>query len=45
MTAKPCPAGNCDAQLYSVAEFVFCPKCRMKNPRYGRLIVERKLAK
>ena len=31
---KPCPAGKCDAQLYSVGEFVFCPKCGARNPNY-----------
>ena len=31
---RPCPAGKCDAQLYSSGEFVFCPKCRAKNPNY-----------
>jgi len=31
---KPCPAGNCDAELYSNGEFVFCPVCKGKNPNY-----------
>lgn len=38
--SKPvgCPAGNpnCDAELYSSGEFVFCPKCGQKNPNYTR---------
>ena len=34
LVPKPCPAGRCDAQLYAVAEFVFCPKCGAKNPDY-----------
>lgn len=31
---QPCPAGKCDAELYSSGEFVFCPKCGGKNPNY-----------
>ena len=34
LSPMPCPAGKCDAQLYAVAEFVFCPKCKSKNPNY-----------
>ena len=34
LVPKPCPAGRCDAQLYAVAEFVFCPKCGARNPNY-----------
>jgi len=31
---KPCPAGKCDAQVYSVGDLVFCPKCGARNPNY-----------
>ena len=34
LSPQPCPAGKCDAQLYAVAEFVFCPKCGTKNSDY-----------
>lgn len=34
LEAKPCPAGECDAQVYSVGELAFCPKCRAKNPNF-----------
>jgi len=29
-----CPAGKCDALLYSSGEFCFCPKCGGRNPNY-----------
>ena len=31
---KPCPAGKCDAQIYSVGELRFCIKCGAPNPNY-----------
>lgn len=38
---KPCPAGKCDAQIYSVGELVFCIKCGAKNPNFKRSVVTR----
>ena len=32
--SKPCPAGKCDAEIYSVGELRFCIKCGAPNPNY-----------
>lgn len=39
---KPCPANNCDAQLFGVSEFVFCPKCGKQNLNYTRIVQQAK---
>ena len=35
----PCPAGECDAQIYNVKNenLAFCPKCNARNPNFTRV--------
>ena len=37
LEAKGCPAGNpnCDVELYSAGDFVFCPECGKSNPNFS----------
>lgn len=40
---KPCPAGECDAQIYGSANnLVYCIKCGARNPNFKRAVYERK---
>ena len=39
---KPCPAGECDAQIYGAGELVYCIKCGAKNPNFHHAVYERK---